>query len=254
MKTIQLTKKDVHQGHLLLVNRQHAIHSNYEQKTKTLLAVDHNRDIYLDSYAGTMLSQLLKACHGENEILPISGYRSLQEQQHIFDTSMSENGEEFTRNYVAFPGCSEHQTGLAVDVAKQSEEIAFLCPDFPYSGICQQFRTKAADFGFIERYQKGKEQITGISHEPWHFRYVGHPHARFIEKNNLTLEEYIQLLKSHRHERNPLLFQENGETIEVSFVELTEDQKLSVRLPDGLCQISGNNVDGVIATIWRRSS
>ena len=202
---MQLTKKDVHQDHLMLVNRQHAIHSDYEQNTKTLLAVDDNQDIYLDSNAGTMFSQLLKACYAENKIVPISGYRSLQVQQHIFNESMSKNGEEFTRKYVAFPGYSEHQTGMAVDVAKQSGEIDFICPDFPYSGICQQFRTKAAEFGFTERYQKGKERITGISHEPWHFRYVGHPHAKIIEKNNLSLEEYVQLLKAHRHEKNPPL-------------------------------------------------
>ncbi len=119
MKTIKLTKKDIYRGHLILVNRQHAIHSEWKPNTETLPAIDKEQDIPLTAHAGTMLFQLLKICKAENEIIPISGYRSFREQQHIYCNSLHENGEEFTLKYVAFPGCSEHQTGLAVDVAKK---------------------------------------------------------------------------------------------------------------------------------------
>lgn len=66
----------------------------------------------------------------------------------------------------------------------------------PWSEICQIFRDRAADYGFIERYPKGKENITHIGHEPWHFRYVGVEHAKQMTERNLTLEEYVEWLKN----------------------------------------------------------
>ena len=104
--------------------------------------------------------------------------------------SLLENGEEFTNKFVARPGHSEHQTGLAIDLGLKQPDIDFLRPNFPYEGICQTFRELAADYGFIERYPVGKEAITGIAHEPWHFRYVGVPHAKIMVDHNWTLEEY----------------------------------------------------------------
>lgn len=122
--------------------------------------------------------------------MPVSGWRSQQEQQRIWDDSMAEHGETFTRQYVALPGCSEHQTGLAIDLGKAAGYIDFIRPAFPYDGVCGRFRRLAARYGFIERYQRGKEEVTGISAEPWHFRYVGAPHAQLMETNGLCLEEY----------------------------------------------------------------
>lgn len=254
MKTIRLTDKDIHKGQLLLVNRRHAIRPGFYDHMKNLHAIDDTQNIYLSQKAGVMLSQLIKACDAENEIIPVSGYRTQEEQQRIFDQSMTENGEEFTQRYVAFPGCSEHQTGLAVDVARNAEEIDFIRPDFPYSGLCRRFRAKAAEYGFIERYPRGKEKITGISHEPWHFRYVGRPHAKIMEANRLSLEEYIARLRRYRHGDSPFVFRERGSIIEVSFLELTEYTEALIRVPDGLYQISGNNVDGVIITVCRQEA
>lgn len=72
-------------------------------------------------------------------------------------------------------GCSEHETGLAIDLALAGEEPDFIRPPFPDRGICRRFRQRCADFGFVLRYPAGKETVTGIAHEPWHFRYVGVP-------------------------------------------------------------------------------
>lgn len=255
MKTIRLTRKDIHRGPLILVNRQYAVQDNGSDDAEDLLAVDDNRLIYMASRAGVMLSQLMKACRAEDEIIPVSGYRSFREQKEIFDDSIEENGKEFTLKYVAFPGCSEHQTGLAVDVARQSDVIDPICPDFPYSGVCQEFRLKAPGYGFIERYQKGKERITGISQEPWHFRYVGYPHSEIIEKNGLTLEEYISYLRSHRHsDGSPLLFRGKGRAIEISYLALGEKSDILLPVADDCFQVSGNNVDGIILTIWREQA
>ena len=93
---------------------------------------------------------------------------------------MAESGLAFTHKYVAYPGCSEHQTGLAIDLGKAAGHIDFIRPAFPYDGTCGAFRRAAAAYGFIERYQKGKESLTGIAREPWHFRYVGLPHAAIM--------------------------------------------------------------------------
>ena len=94
---------------------------------------------------------------GWNHIAPVSGWRSQEEQQSIWNESTEENGADFTAKYVAQPGHSEHQTGLAIDLGLRREKLDFIRPSFPYSGICEIFRQKAARYGFIERYPAGKE-------------------------------------------------------------------------------------------------
>ena len=79
-------------------------------------------------------------------------------------------------------------------MGKKAEAIDFIRPAFPYEGVCQTFRERAADYGFIERYERDKEEITGISAEQWHFRYVGRPHGWIIKEKGLALEEYITYL------------------------------------------------------------
>ena len=177
--------------YLVLVN---ASHPYSEEKSIRLLPVCPGEpDILLEERAQRQLSLLMEEIGGWEGIVPVSGWRSLQEQQEIFDTSIRESGEELTRKFVALPGCSEHQTGLAIDLALKKEKVDFICPEFPYTGICQKFRERAAAFGFIERYRREKEVITGISQEPWHFRYVGTPHAEFMERHGLCLEEYWEM-------------------------------------------------------------
>ena len=114
----------------------------------------------------------------------ISGYRPYSRQAEIY-----RNAADI--RYVAPPGVSEHQTGLAIDLGLTQPDIDFLRPYFPYEGICQRFRELAPAYGFIERYPAGKEHITGIAHEPWHFRYVGTPHSEIMAFKGLTLEEYL---------------------------------------------------------------
>lgn len=179
---------DPREEFLILVNQSHAL---TEDIPDPLVPV-HPRtpSILMCRCAAVMLSRLMEKIHGWEEIVPVSGWRSRDEQQAIWDSSLRENGLTFTQKYVALPGHSEHQTGLAIDLGLRQEQIDFICPEFPDSGICRLFREMAPDYGFILRYPPGKEHITGISHEPWHFRYVGRPHARIMEQKGLTLEEY----------------------------------------------------------------
>jgi D-alanyl-D-alanine dipeptidase/carboxypeptidase len=201
-----------------------------------------------------MLSKLLESIHCDDEIIPVSGYRSKEEQEEIFENSLLENGLAFTHKYVAFPDHSEHQTGLAIDLGENGDSIDFIRPEFSYTGICGEFRAKAPQYGFIERYGKGKERMTGIAHEPWHFRYVGYPHSYLIEHNGLSLEEYIQLIKEYPYEGEPLSIRHKDTEVKVFFVKSKADKTVIELSNNDLYQISGNNVDGFIVTVWRQYS
>ena len=82
-----------------------------------------------------MLDQLLAAVGSVGAIVPVSGYRPRAEQQAIWEDALAEHGKAFTETYVARPGCSEHQTGLAIDLGENGPEVDFLCPAFPLSLI-----------------------------------------------------------------------------------------------------------------------
>lgn len=142
-------------GALLLVNAAHAIQTS---AAPDLVCVDPRwPEIQLERRAAGLLNACIRAVGGEHTIVPVSGWRSREEQQAIWDDTLVKEGEVFTRQYVALPGCSEHQTGLAIDLGLASEEIDFIRPNFPYSGVCGSFRKLAADYGFILRYPAGKD-------------------------------------------------------------------------------------------------
>lgn len=244
---LTLTEQNVHTGNLILVNEHHGIQG--EPENFLVPARNGMPEILLQRCAAALLNELMQEIHGWRSIVPVSGYRPLAEQQRIWDDSLQENGPEFTRKYVALPGHSEHQTGLAIDLGLKQEKIDFIRPDFPYTGICQTFRKKAAKYGFILRYPAGKEHITGIGHEPWHFRYVGTPHAQIMEQNDLTLEEYIEFVKRFHYDCNAYSVRNGSRRILISY--LTAREAFSVEFPDNLpCTVSGNNTDGFIVTKW----
>ena len=182
----------------------------------------------------------------------VSAWRSRREQQEIWDGSLRENGPEFTRTYVALPGHSEHQTGLAIDLGAKREQIDFIRPDFPYTGPCGDFRRGAAGYGFILRYPEGKEGITGIGHEPWHFRYVGTPHAAILRSRNMALEEYIDYLRQYPYGGEGLCFTaDDGREARISYIE-AGPEPVTLQLPEEASwSLSGNNADGFILTEWR---
>ena len=247
MRTVSLSKEKVFTGPLVLVNRQHPLKT---AAGATLIAVDNRHpEILLDCQAARLLAACIQKVGGRAEIVPVSGWRSQAEQQHIWDETLAESGMEFTHKYVAYPGCSEHQTGLAIDLGKSAGHIDFIRPAFPYDGICGAFRRAAAVYGFIERYQQGKEFLTGIAREPWHFRYVGVPHARLMAEHDLCLEEYVPFLQ----ERPRTCRLGNGSRARVSWLPCPGGA-VEAELPEGCCQVSGDNVDGFIVTAWEALS
>lgn len=249
---IVLEKEKIHSGALLLVNGTYPL---WGREVKGLAPVDANfPDILMKRDAVNFLQMILEKISAGDSIVPVSGYRSGGEQSRIYENSLRENGEEFTRKFVALSGHSEHQTGLAIDLALASEQIDFICPEFPYEGVCGEFRKKAPDYGYIERYPAGKERITGIAHEPWHFRYVGFPHSAIATANGLTLEEYIAFIKDYTEDRRLFFWRGSDTEIEIFYVPASPD-KTRIFLPENcLYQISGNNTDGFIVTVWRKGN
>ena len=251
MKTIELEQEEIYGGNLLLVNKNQPLRDN---NVKGLVPADVRfPNILMKRDVANVLQLIFEKISAGNSIVPVSGYRSLEEQTAIYDGSLKDNGEDFTRKYVALPNHSEHQTGLAIDLGLNEKEIDFIRPDFPYVGICNEFRKAAPDYGFIERYAKDKEEITGISHEPWHFRYVGYPHSKIMQENGFSLEEYTQFIKAYLEDKKYLFEQAHRAEIEIYYVPAKDDKTL-IKIPENcVYQISGNNIDGFVVTIWRKT-
>lgn len=244
-----LTGKDIHKGFLQLINAKHAYRAS-ESETGLTPVASAGHEVMLISTAAALLQAAMTRLAAGGQIAAVSGFRSRGEQEEIYADSLRENGQAFTEKYVALPGHSEHQSGLAVDMALIKPDIDYMTPDFPYEGICQQFREAIVRYGFIERYPKGKESVTGIGHEPWHFRYVGIPHAAIMKENGLVLEEYIDMLRGYPFGGKRLAFHDCERAYEIGFIE-AENGLGETERPNTPYLVSGNNVDGFIVTAWR---
>lgn len=140
--------------------------------------------------AADALEKLFEAAAKDNVILyGVSGYRSYTRQKQIYENNVRSRGVTATDSVSAKPGSSEHQSGLSIDVSAKSVGCR-LDQALGNTAEGKWLAKNAHTFGYIIRYPKGKEAITGYSYEPWHIRYVGKQVATYLYKNNLTLEEY----------------------------------------------------------------
>lgn len=141
--------------------------------------------------AASALEQLFATAQKDGIFLAgVSAYRSYNTQKMVFNNYLEHDLSGNTNNYSAVPGTSEHQTGLAIDVSgKDGKCAATDC--FAGTKEAQWLANHAHEFGFIVRYQQGKEAITGYQYEPWHIRYVGTKAAKDIFNQGITLEEYF---------------------------------------------------------------
>jgi zinc D-Ala-D-Ala carboxypeptidase len=150
---------------------------------------------YLRKEAAEALKILFAEAKKEDIILfAVSGYRSFERQAGIFDNQVKMVGKEQANELVAIPGQSEHQSGLAMDISSHSNNLE-LSEGFGETIEGKWIKENAHKYGFIIRYPKGKESITGYNYEPWHLRYVGKEISAIIYKNDLTLEEYFDKVK-----------------------------------------------------------
>ncbi|MEG0306936.1 MAG: M15 family metallopeptidase [Clostridium sp.] len=125
-----------------------------------------------------------------------NGFRGFDEQEYLHSADTIENGNEPSA-YVAKPGASEHQLGLAVDITSRNMKFE-LDESFENTKEGQWVLKNAYKYGFILRYIKTKEDITGYSYEPWHYRYIGdRTISKLCHDNNLTLEEIIDYVNNN---------------------------------------------------------
>ena len=115
-----------------------------------------------------------------------SGYRSYETQKSLYNSYVKKHGETLTNTFSAKPGHSEHQTGLAFDVGKVEDSFA-------NTKESKWLDQNAHLYGFIIRYPKGKQSITGYKYEPWHIRYLGLENAKKVKDSGKTLEEYLNI-------------------------------------------------------------
>ncbi len=182
-------------GFLMLVNKEHSIGKDYvpdDLASIDYYMSDRSKDSrYMRKEAAEQFHKLVEeAALVGYTIRMTTAYRSYGFQQILWNNYVSREGEEAASKYSARPGESEHQTGLAVDVTSPSVNNE-LTIKFAESDEGIWLSKNAFRFGFILRYPKGKEDITGYQFEPWHLRYVSRPVAEEIFKKGITLEEYL---------------------------------------------------------------
>ncbi len=177
---------DLDSWEYILVNRWNMLDETYIPETREIENVEISTEIYdaLTQFVEDARAQGLSVCIS-------SGYRSYEIQEQLMENDVEEYGEEEALKTLSLPGASEHQTGLATDLTDVYYE--YKDESIEDTDTYKWLLAHCQEYGFILRYPKGKENITGIDYEPWHFRYVGKEAAEFIQKNGLTLEEFLEL-------------------------------------------------------------
>lgn len=178
----------------ILVNENNKLEDDYVPST--LVESDIAFEEYieckqLDERTSNAAKEMFNAALNDNvNLIAISGYRSYSVQENLYNSRVEVKGVEKTRQYTAEAGASEHQTGLAIDI---------VCNDYPYldegfenTDAFKWLYNNCYKYGFILRYQKGKEDITGYNYEPWHFRYIENANiAKDIMDRGICFEEFI---------------------------------------------------------------
>ncbi|MBT2686775.1 M15 family metallopeptidase [Bacillus sp. ISL-47] len=186
---------------LVLVNKQFRLPDGYEPLQLVIPEVAFSfgkldlEKSYMRQDAAKALENLFAGALNEGvELFVVSGYRSYDRQSQVFEAEVNRTGKEQAVQAVAIPGSSEHQTGLSMDISSRSANLE-LSEKFGETNEGKWLAENAHRYGFILRYPKGKETITGYQYEPWHFRYVGSEAAKVIFEKKWTLEEYFNIVK-----------------------------------------------------------
>ena len=223
--------------YLILVNRQFAIPRDIENElVRTSARVrSTNNNVRLHESALDALVDMFASAHaaGFTNLMLASGFRTIASQTSIYN-----NG---TPGYVMPPFHSEHNTGFAADITFVGRSLR----EFANTPASRWMRENSWRYGFILRYPADKTHITSINYEPWHFRFVGVPHAYYIHTNGLALEEYIELLQ----ERGSLRIEVEGRTYYI-YRQVPVGGQLNLPT-DREFIVSSDNKGGYIITAWR---
>ena len=182
-------KTDISKGNLMLTNKFYNLDNSYNadnmERVSTNYCYGNDQMLTHDTYSAFI--EMFNAAKSEGLTLIInSSFRSYEDQEDIYNYYLDIKGEEETNKIAAKPGHSEHQTGLAVDIQTYNSTSKTF-EDFEEF---KWLKKNAYRYGFILRYPKDKQYITGYEYESWHYRYVGVEAATYIYENNITFDEY----------------------------------------------------------------
>lgn len=178
-----------------VVNKKHPLPMDYVPSDLRVVNTEKSSDWMMREEAATALEKMFQNAKEEGiTLIACSGYRSAEYQKELYDGYVSEYGADVADTISSRPGYSDHQTGLAMDIGDHDRATVFTeaMSDTP-EGIW--LYEHAHEYGFVIRFPKGKEDITGYAFEPWHYRYVGVTVATEMYKisPDETLEEYMQV-------------------------------------------------------------
>ena len=169
---------------VVVVSAKHKVGAGYKPR----LASDYP----LERTAAKAFAKLQRAIRAKGlRLFVVSGYRSYATQSALYNSRLASMGRAWTQKFVAKPGTSEHQTGLALDLRSPTGRGT----TFDNTKEWKWLRAHAQQSGFVLRYPEGKTKVTGIGFEPWHWRYVGVAQAKAIRAlgDDITIEEYLRL-------------------------------------------------------------
>lgn len=265
---VSMTEADLGTGELVLVNNMIKFRGSVNEE-ELLVVRDNKNSSYMVSDRNVMLlpsamnalNEMLGdffAATGNNGVMARSGYRTVEYQQELYEDDLASSGAN-SSTLVAMPGYSEHHTGLVVDFTTYNSQTDSY-REFDGTGDFAWIMENCHRYGFINRYPEGKEKLTLIDNEPWHFRYVGIPHASIMKDYDFCLEEYIDFIKNYTIDSGFLLKDtDDGARYIVYYVPLSSGETTAVYHPKKHgsdefypYSISGNNVDGFIVTVQLR--
>ena len=267
-ETITVENTKIAEGNLILINYEHP-YVFPESQPQTVL-YGNKSPVYVLSRADISLNKDLFPIFdgmlldfynatGCRDVLVTSGYRSYEFQQQLLADRIASQGEETARQYVAEPGHSEHHAGLAIDMVIFAGGQQYYFPEYDLAAWIVE---NAPSYGFILRYTEENQEITKCAPEPWHYRYIGAPHARLVTELGISFEEYHGYLRQYTWEEKRLLIAPDGTVSEtdgldlpdsghmVYYVPASAGTETALPVPPGSAyEISGTNTDGFFVTV-----
>ena len=183
-------------SYLIIANKKHKLPDGYEPADLAFPEVEMRYNNWTMRWdAAVALEEMFAAAQADGVSLVMgSGYRGEEFQKTLYDGYVAEGGKDYADSISSRPGYSDHQTGLATDLCGQDTAYD-LSQDFENTEEGKWLAANAYKYGFIMRYPKGKQEVTGYAYEPWHFRYVTKEEAKKIHDAgaNMTFEEFYGL-------------------------------------------------------------
>lgn len=181
-------------GYLTLANREYLLSSDYVPADLVSVTAKHvSGRFQLREKAHNALLEMFSAAAEAGYTLYVkSAYRSYKTQNTMYYNRLEKNNGK-DDGWVSYPGASDHQTGLGLDVLNYAwTQKSGMNAEFAKTAEAQWMAEHCHEYGFVIRYLEGKEEVTGIHYEPWHLRYVGRECAAYMKGHNYTLEEFTE--------------------------------------------------------------